>query len=109
MHRFEVVVGTSFKGPQEAARDAERKAKKAGGEQISIAADVCCGSSGPDPQVAELLNNIAKNIFACQCKKQTIIGEKIKVLQQGVPPPFIRVSAITPSGPLWVVYILIRH
>ena len=109
MPRFEIVVGSSRRGADEAAKDAERKARKAGGEQISIAADVCCGSAGTDPQVAKLLNNIAKNIYACQCPKQTIIGEKIKVVSRGVaPPPFIS-GGPGPSAPLWVVYILIKH
>lgn len=108
MPRFEVVVGTSTRGPQQAALDAERKATKAGGEQISIAADVCCGSPGTDADMVKLLNNIATNIFKCQCKTQTIIGETIKKISQGVAPPLIR-TATQPSPPLWVVYILIRH
>jgi hypothetical protein len=110
MHRFEVVVGTSRRDPEQAAKQAERKAKKAGGEQIGIAADVCCGSPGTDPLVAKLLNNIATNIFKCQCKTQEIIGQKITIVKQGVPPPpFIVTSSTRPSLPLWVVYILIRH
>lgn len=109
MHRFEVVVGTSTRGPDQAAKEAERKAKKAKGEQIGIAATVCCGSSGTDPAVVKLLNNIATNIFRCQCKTETIIGQKIKTISQGVPPPFPLPAPTGPSGALWVVYILIRH
>jgi hypothetical protein len=109
MRKFEVVVGTSRRGPKQAARDAERKAKKAGGEQIGIAADVCCGPPGTDPMVLKLLNNIATNIFKCQCKTETDYGQKIKKISQGVPPP-ISLSGLTqPLAALWVVYILIRH
>jgi len=108
MHRFEVVVGTSTRGPDQAAKEAERKAKKAGGEQICIAADVCCGSAGTDPLIAKLLMNIATNIFRCQCKTQTIIGQEIKKISQGVALGILP-SATRASSPLWVVYILIRH
>ena len=107
MPRFEVVVGTSTRGPDQAAQDAERKARRAGGEQIGIAADVCCGSPGSDPAVLKLLGNIATNIFKCQCKKQIIIGEKVRTILQGVPPPTPAPTA--PSGAVWVVYILIKH
>ena len=109
MPTFEVVVGTSTRGPDQAAQDAERKARKAGGEQIGIAADVCCGSSGTDPQVLKLLNNIATNIFKCQCKTQKVYGEIIKTIKQGVTPPLVTTGSTGSSRPLWVVYILIRH
>ena len=109
MPNFEIVVGTSKRGPDRAAAEAERLARKAGGEQVGLAADVCCGSVGTDPQVAKLLNNIAKNIFKCQCKSQKIIGHDIKTITQGVaPPPFVA-GGTGASAPLWVVYILIKH
>jgi len=110
--RFQVIVGMSNVGPREAARDAESKARKAKGEQIGIAADVCCGSAGTDPQVLKLLNNIAQNIFKCQCKSQKIIGETIKVISQGIAPPRpspFTAGATGASRPVWVVYILLKH
>lgn len=108
MPRFEIVVGTLKQGPEQAKNDAERKAKKAGGEQIGIAADVCCGTAGTDPLIATLLKNIATNILKCQCKTQTIIGQEIKKISQGVALGILP-GATRPSAPLWVVYILIKH
>ena len=109
MPRFQIVVGTSPHRPDDAAREAERLAAAAGGEQIGIAADVCCGGSpGTDPAIFELLKNIADNIYTCDCPSMEIIGEGIKTLHKGVPPPLVSPAGPT-SGALWLVYILIRH
>jgi hypothetical protein len=108
MAKFEVVVGMSTKTPEQAAKNAESKAKKAGGEQIGITSTVCCGTPGTDPLLSKLLHNIATNIFRCQCKTETLIGVTIKKIMQGVPPPALTAPP-GPSAPLWVVYILIKH
>ena len=103
MARFQIVVGTSTKSPQLAARDAERKARRLGGEQISIAADVLGGGGAADTKVLE---NIARNIYQLvQCTCPTLIGEKI--LHPGVPPPIP--AGGSPGGQLWVVYILVKR
>jgi hypothetical protein len=107
MPRFQIVVGTSTQGPDQAARDAEQKAAIAGGEQICIAADVCCGSAGTDPAILSLLSNIAANVFDCDCASTEVFGQTITTLHQGARPPVV--TPTPGSAPLWVVYILIRH
>jgi hypothetical protein len=105
---FEIVVGLSTKGPDFAAKDAEKKAKKAGGEQVSIAASVLGGGQS-SPLQDEMLVNIAKNIYQLvQCECPTTVGEKIT--KPGTPPPFLpSISKGAANGPLWVVYILLRR
>jgi hypothetical protein len=107
MPRYQIVVGTSQNRPEDAAREAERLAAAAGGEQIGIAADVCCGSAGTDPAVFRLLQNIAGNVYECNCPGTPAGSEQFGSRMAGSAPP--QVSATGPSGPLWVVYILIRH
>jgi hypothetical protein len=106
---FEIVVGTSTKSPQLAAKDAEKKAKLAGGEQVSIAASVFEGAASTAAQ-DQLLNNIAKNIYQLvQCTCPTVIGQEIH--KPGFPPPLpgLIMGTGTGGGSLWVVYILLRH
>jgi len=109
--RFETIVKTSLKGPEDAARKADLAARKAGGEQISIAADVVFGSDAQlQKQLDTMLNNIAQNIYQLvQCSCPEIIGQKI--IKPGSPPPFHSPFSIVtaPQTPMWVVYILIKH
>lgn len=106
---FEIIVGTSTKSPELATRDAEKKAKKAGGEQIGIAASVLGGGASSAVQ-DQMLDNIAKNIYQLvQCTCLTKFGEVI--VKPGTPPPtpLYPIGATAAGEPLWVVYILLRH
>ena len=99
MARFNIVVGTSTKSPELAARDAEKKARKAGGEQISIAGCVVGGASGLPSGDKDLLNNIAKNIYQLvQCTCLETIG--VTITKPGTPPP-IRALLPRVARPGW--------
>jgi hypothetical protein len=101
--RFNIVVGISTKGPELAARDAEKKARKAGGEQIGISSCVL-GSSGLSSGDSDLLNNVAKNIYQLvQCTCLETVGATIT--KPGTPPPIVGPSR---GGEIWVVYILLK-
>jgi hypothetical protein len=107
MARFNIVVGISTRGPEHAAREAEKKARKAGGEQVSIAACAVAGAPGFRPSELDMLNNIAKNIYQlvlCTCPE--IIGQKITM--PGTPPPLFRLTSAPAGATTWVVYILLR-
>jgi hypothetical protein len=112
MSKFEIVVGTSTKSPDDAAKKAEAKARKAGGEQVSIAA--CVLSSGGTSPVSQaemsVLENMAKNIYQLvQCTCPTVVGEKI--VKPGTPPPFTSTfpARPVPASVEWVVYILLKR
>ena len=110
MAKFQIVVGTSPAGPVQARDDAEHRiaAHFHDWEWISVAADVCCGSTGTDPAVFDLLKNIADNIYNCDCPHQEVIGQTIKTLTPGIAPPLVQPAPLS-SGALWAVYVLLKH
>src|SRR6195256_3236245 len=111
---FEIVVGTSSKSPEAARNEAERKARIAKGEWISIAASEVSHSGVADATLAAMnrtLESMAQNIYTmakCSCA-----GVGNEVVKQYLRPPKAMPPTVLPAPPtggnFWVVYILLKH